>query len=168
MVEYEDSQLTSFCRYPQITTAYRAAISENNLKSSRRFSTVKDNEGDTILWLEATEMQFSQDPCSQCSDWELTTGREVTIAEILPKDWGIPVTHQSPQAGGGPAPGRVTSQTLALKVIKGYAWDGQRAAENWNLPFVIRLYIWIFSATSTNFLVILTPINKTYLSELSY
>ena len=47
MIEQEDSQLTSFHRYPQITTAYRAAISENNLKSSRRFSTIKDNQGDT-------------------------------------------------------------------------------------------------------------------------
>ena len=36
MVEKEDPELTSFHRHTKITTTYRAAFNENDLKTSRK------------------------------------------------------------------------------------------------------------------------------------
>ena len=74
----------------------------------------------TKRWIRGAQMQ-----CSQATmDVRPTNGKIITIAEILPKKWGVQAPHQAPQHRGS-APGKWIPRTSGF--------EGQQSLCTWEL-----------------------------------
>lgn len=118
---YENSELNFSHEQTKFTTIYWATIWESFEHYQKRFSITKCNKSRTTMKWAGKMGKRDGSGYTALGQWP-TSRRDLTIIEVLPKEWKNQALHQASQPGS-PTTARWDLRTSGFETTWAYVWE---------------------------------------------